>query len=244
MLSEESTWHCSHGSGVSSSLSASAEPATSSCSASWCSRSSTTASWSRSSRSPSIPDAASSPRLDTLVSGSHWGQVAVNHLRERVNMTHVVLSIPAIVIADHRRRHPVQLAAGRHAQRPAAHRHRAHQHPVHGGAGGGAVQLQCAVAGCLRGTAAVCGLGLADFAECAQRLGRHHPWRAQTRQRRAAGLLGAPLRDHGAMQHGGVVSRQCPVRSRLTHARRGAELRTRGTDHAVCRYDDWCGASV
>lgn len=37
--------------------------------------------------------------LDTVVSGSHWGQVAVNHLRERVNMTHVVLSIPAIVIA-------------------------------------------------------------------------------------------------------------------------------------------------
>jgi len=37
--------------------------------------------------------------LDALVSGSHWGQVAVNHLRERVNMTHVVLSIPAILIA-------------------------------------------------------------------------------------------------------------------------------------------------
>ena len=37
--------------------------------------------------------------LDKLVSGSHWGQVAVNHLRERVNMTHVVLSIPAIIIA-------------------------------------------------------------------------------------------------------------------------------------------------
>ena len=37
--------------------------------------------------------------LDTVASGSHWGQVAVNHLRERVNMTHVVLSIPAIVIA-------------------------------------------------------------------------------------------------------------------------------------------------
>jgi hypothetical protein len=37
--------------------------------------------------------------LDGMVSGSHWGQVAVNHLRERVNMTHVVLSIPAIVIA-------------------------------------------------------------------------------------------------------------------------------------------------
>jgi hypothetical protein len=38
--------------------------------------------------------------LDRLSAGSHWGQVAVNHLRERVNMTHVVLSIPAIVIAS------------------------------------------------------------------------------------------------------------------------------------------------
>ena len=37
--------------------------------------------------------------LDSLVSGSYWGQIAVNHLRERVNMTHVVLSIPALVIA-------------------------------------------------------------------------------------------------------------------------------------------------
>jgi hypothetical protein len=37
--------------------------------------------------------------LDSLVSGTYWGQVAVNHLRERVNMTHVVLSIPAILIA-------------------------------------------------------------------------------------------------------------------------------------------------
>src|SRR5262249_46037781 len=34
--------------------------------------------------------------FDKLVSGSSWGQVAVNHLRERVNMTHVVLSLPAI----------------------------------------------------------------------------------------------------------------------------------------------------
>jgi hypothetical protein len=37
--------------------------------------------------------------LDSLVSGTYWGQVGVNHLRERVNMTHVVLSIPAIIIA-------------------------------------------------------------------------------------------------------------------------------------------------
>lgn len=38
-------------------------------------------------------------RLDGLVAGSYWGQVAVNHLRERVNMTHVLLSLPAIIIA-------------------------------------------------------------------------------------------------------------------------------------------------
>ena len=37
--------------------------------------------------------------LDWFVAGTYWGQVAVNHLRERVNMTHVVLSIPAIIIA-------------------------------------------------------------------------------------------------------------------------------------------------
>jgi hypothetical protein len=37
--------------------------------------------------------------LDRLIAGSYWGQVAVNHLRERVNMTHVVLSLPAIIIA-------------------------------------------------------------------------------------------------------------------------------------------------
>ena len=38
--------------------------------------------------------------FDALVSGNHWGQVAVNHLRERVNMTHVLLSIPAVLIAS------------------------------------------------------------------------------------------------------------------------------------------------
>jgi hypothetical protein len=37
--------------------------------------------------------------LDRWVESTYWGQVAVNHLRERVNMTHVVLSLPAIIIA-------------------------------------------------------------------------------------------------------------------------------------------------
>lgn len=37
--------------------------------------------------------------IDSLVSGTYWGQIAANHLRERVNMTHVVLSLPAIIVA-------------------------------------------------------------------------------------------------------------------------------------------------
>ena len=37
--------------------------------------------------------------LDSWVADTYWGQLAVNHLRERVNMTHVVLSIPAILLA-------------------------------------------------------------------------------------------------------------------------------------------------
>jgi hypothetical protein len=37
--------------------------------------------------------------FDSWVAGSYWGQIAVNHLRERVNMTHVLLSIPAIIIS-------------------------------------------------------------------------------------------------------------------------------------------------
>jgi hypothetical protein len=37
--------------------------------------------------------------FDSWVAGNYWGQVAVNHLRERVNMTHVILSVPAIILA-------------------------------------------------------------------------------------------------------------------------------------------------
>ena len=38
--------------------------------------------------------------LDALLGGSYWGQIAVNFMRERVNMTHVILSIPAILVAS------------------------------------------------------------------------------------------------------------------------------------------------
>src|SRR4029078_7977847 len=37
--------------------------------------------------------------LDSWVAGNRVCQIAANHLRERVNMTHVVLSIPAIILA-------------------------------------------------------------------------------------------------------------------------------------------------
>ena len=69
-----------------------------SCWPSWLHRLSMTASSSPSSRLRSRR-AAKLLILNSWVSGNYWGQVAVNHLRERVNMTHVVLSIPAIVIA-------------------------------------------------------------------------------------------------------------------------------------------------
>ena len=80
--------------------------------------------------------------FDSMVSGSHWGQVAVNHLRERVNMTHVVLSIPAILIASVVVGIPFNKWLGGTRSRPAAHRHRADERPGHGRARGGAVQLQ------------------------------------------------------------------------------------------------------
>jgi hypothetical protein len=38
--------------------------------------------------------------LDEVVVDWYWGQIAVNFMRERVNMTHVVLSIPAILAAS------------------------------------------------------------------------------------------------------------------------------------------------
>ena len=55
--------------------------------------------------------------LDWLVSGSYWGQVAVNHLRERVNMTHVLLSLPAIIISAIVVGIPLNWFLGGHAQR-------------------------------------------------------------------------------------------------------------------------------
>lgn len=37
--------------------------------------------------------------LDSQVAGTYWPQLFVNHLHERVNMAHVLLSIPAMIIS-------------------------------------------------------------------------------------------------------------------------------------------------
>ena len=165
--------------------------------------------------------------FDSMVSGSHWGQVAVNHLRERVNMTHVVLSIPAVLIAS--------LVVGM---------------PLNKWLGGTRTALQriaialtsvpatvvlavalfsfnATVPGHLRGAAEVRGLGVAGVLERAERLGRHHTGRAQADQCGATRILGPSLRDHGALQHGRVVPRQRDFRAGLQcAARRAAPARS------------------
>ena len=80
--------------------------------------------------------------LDSWVSGNYWGQIAVNHLRERVNMTHVVLSIPAIVIAVIFVGVPSKSISGWHPKFVATPCHCDCQHTSHRRACGDAVHLQ------------------------------------------------------------------------------------------------------
>jgi len=82
--------------------------------------------------------------LESWVSGNYWGQVAVNHLRERVNMTHVVLSIPAIVIAVLLVGIPLNRFFGRHSKLIATACHCACQHSCHSRARAHVVYIQCA----------------------------------------------------------------------------------------------------
>ena len=69
-----------------------------------------------------------------------------------------------------------------------------------------AVHVQCARAGQLCRVAAICGLAMASFAQRLECCWRYHPWRAQIGERSATRRLGTPLRHHGALQHGRVVS--------------------------------------
>jgi len=98
--------------------------------------------------------------LDGLVSGTYWGQIAVNHLRERVNMTHVVLSIPAIVIATILVGIPLNWLLG--GTRSGLQRIR------HGRAGSGTLYLQRPRARDLRRASALCRLDLAGVVECVE----------------------------------------------------------------------------
>ena len=85
--------------------------------------------------------------FDSWVSGNYWGQVAVNHLRERVNMTHVVLSIPAIVMAVILVGIPLKSVSGWHPKFVATPCHCDCQHTSHPRACGDAVHLQRACPG-------------------------------------------------------------------------------------------------
>ncbi len=151
--------------------------------------------------------------LDKLVSGSHWGQVAVNHLRERVNMTHVVLSIPAIIIATIVFGIPFNRLLG--GTRTALQRISIALVSIPSTVVLAVVlfSFNALWPDAYAGLAAFRRLGVAGVVEWTERLRRYHSRRAQADQCRAAGLLGASLRHHGIMQHGGVVPGQCTVRA-------------------------------
>ena len=150
--------------------------------------------------------------FDWLVSGSHWGQVAINHLRERVNMTHVVLSIPAIVIATIIVGIPFNRLLG--GTRTALQRIAIAlvSIPATVVLAVVLVHVQRADASGLCGAAALCRLGLAGLAQCAERFRRQPAGSAKAHQCRSARLLRASLRDYGVVQHAGFLPGQCRFR--------------------------------
>ena len=102
--------------------------------------------------------------LDSWVSGNYWGQVAVNHLRERVNMTHVILSIPAIVIAVILVGIPLNRILGWHPKLIPTPCHCDREHTGHSHACRDIVHLQRACPRKLCNAVAVRGLDLAGIA--------------------------------------------------------------------------------
>ena len=105
--------------------------------------------------------------LDRLVAGTYWGQVAVNHLRERVNMTHVVLSLPAIIIAVIPHRYSLKLDTWGKTHRTPANSDSYHKCTGDGHSWSGAFHLQCPGARNLCGPFAICRLDLAGIIKCA-----------------------------------------------------------------------------
>ena len=104
--------------------------------------------------------------LDGLVSGSYWGQLAVNHLREHDPCR--TLS-PSHTHSRSPRRNPLELAAGGNT-RGAENCHRDHKCSSDGRSCRGTIHIQRSGTGNLCGTIAICRLDLAGNLECAERL--------------------------------------------------------------------------
>jgi hypothetical protein len=136
--------------------------------------------------------------LDSWVSGSRWGQVAVNHLRERVNMTHVVLSIPAIILATIFVGIPLNkfLGGARSALQRVAMAVVSVPTTVIL-----AVALFTFNALVPDTYAALLRFALAGVIKCTERLWGHHTRRSKTHECREARFLGSSLRDHGPVQY-------------------------------------------
>lgn len=153
--------------------------------------------------------------IDSLVSGSHWGQVAANHLRERVNMTHVVLSIPAIIIAAIVIGIPFNYVLG--GTRTALQRIAIALISVPAtvvlavGLFTFNALLPDAYAALLRFADLVWQASLNALSASGDTI----PGARQTDECRAARLLGASLRDHGSVQHDCVLSCERALRIRL-----------------------------
>lgn len=99
--------------------------------------------------------------LDSWVAGNRWGQIAVNHLRERVNMTHVVLSIPAIIIVTLSIGYSLEQVPRGDSHRHATYGYRGGERTSDGHSCRRAVYLQCSGAGNLWGASQIRRLDLA-----------------------------------------------------------------------------------
>ena len=123
----------------------------------------------------------------------------------------------------HHRRYSLQLVSWRDTDRGSADCDSAVERAGHRRACCRALQLQRALAGCVRGPAAVRGLGVAGVVERTERFRRYDPGGAQVDECCTTRLLGPSLRHYGLVQHARLVSRQRTLR-RSIKAERGIAL--------------------
>lgn len=147
--------------------------------------------------------------LETWVSGTYWGQVAVNHLREMGEHDPCRAFDSGHHHCRHFGRHATKSGAGWHSF-VATPCHCDCQHTRHARACGDALHLQRACPGNLCSVITVRGLDLAGIVKHAERLGRYDSGSAQIDQRRATRFLRPPLRYHGTVQYGRCLFGQRP----------------------------------